>query len=187
MAKAAHLPTFGDLARRYGVTRSAVQAWERRGMDRSWPLDQIDRWREMHTRGRVVMPPADRAAAVAAVHAPAPAMETPATAPEAPVKPTADQVILSGLGFQETRTLKLRKEIERLSIIIAREKAELVPVVEVKQSGTTLGSKWSAELDALVGDMPGQLAGLPEAAIQTKLRARIELLKASVTADLAAL
>lgn len=133
------------------------------------------------------MPPAEREAAVAAVQAPPATTETPEAAPETPAKPTADQVILSGLGFQETRTLKLRKEIERLSIIIAREKSELVPVVEVKQSGTTLGSKWSAELDALVGDMPGQLAGLPEAAIQTKLRARIELLKASVAADLAAL
>ena len=180
MAKTTQPHTHGALAERYGVTRSAVQGWERRGMDRAWTLEKIDEWRAMHARGRVVLPPSERQTAVAVLQS-EPAPSVPAS------KPTADDVILSGLGFQETRTMKLRKEIERLSIIIAREKGELVPVDEVKHSGTVLGSKWSAELDALVGDLPGQLAGLNEPQIQTKLRARIEVLKATVTADLAAI
>ena len=141
-------------------------------MDRSWPLEKIDEWRAMHARGRVVMPPAERETAVAALQSePVPSV--------AAVKPTADDVILSGLGFQETRTMKLRKEIERLSIIIAREKGELVPVDEVRETATRVVSVWCSELDALVGDLPGQLAGLTEADIQPRLRSRIELLKAN--------
>ena len=38
-------------------------------------------------------------------------------------------------------------------------------------------STWCAELDAMVNDLPGQLAGLGEADILIRLRNRIELLK----------
>ena len=158
--------SYSQVAKHFGVNPSAVQFWEKKGFDRDWPTKQQEAWRKAYTADRIVEPP---------------------LAKPKPDDPKPAKTAAPVLDYKEARTQKLAKEIERLGIIIAREKAELVPVVEVKQSGTTLGSKWSAELDALVGDMPGQLAGLPEAAIQTKLRARIELLKASVTADLAAL
>lgn len=172
MAKTAHQHTHGELAKRYGVTRSAVQGWERRGLNREWTLEQIDEWRQVHASGRVVIPPKKQEAQTV----PASADAAPASAP---AKPSADEVILVGLGFQETRTMKLRKEIERLSIIIAREKGELVLSSEVRETATRVVSVWCSELDALVGDLPGQLAGLAESEIQPKLRARIELLKAN--------
>jgi hypothetical protein len=83
------------------------------------------------------------------------------------------------LDYKEARTQKLAKEIERLSIIIGREKGELVPAAEMRETATRVVSVWCSELDALVGDLPGQLAGLTEAQIQPKLRSRIELLKAN--------
>jgi hypothetical protein len=54
-----------------------------------------------------------------------------------------------------------------------------VPVVEMRETATRVVSVWCSELDALVGDLPGQLAGLTEVEIQPKLRSRIELLKAN--------
>jgi hypothetical protein len=177
MAKTAPQHTHGELAKRYGVTRSAVQGWERRGLSREWTLEKIDEWREMHSAGRVIVPPKKQEAPPLVSSDPAPAA----------AKPTADEVISAGMGFQETRTLKLRKEIERLSIIIQREKSELVLASEVRENATRVVSVWCSELDALVGDLPGQLAGLTEADIQPKLRARIELLKANARHSIEAL
>lgn len=176
MAKSAQQHTHGELAKRYGVTRSAVQGWERRGLSREWTLEKIDEWRQMHAAGRVVIPPKK----------PVPVPVSFDTAPPAP-KPSAEQVITEGMSFQETRTMKLRKEIERLSIIIQREKGELVLSSEVRETATRVVSVWCSELDALVGDLPGQLAGLTEADIQPRLRARIELLKANARQSIEAL
>ena len=177
MAKTAQQHTHGELAKRYGVTRSAVQGWERRGLSREWTLEKIDEWRRMHAAGRVVIPPKK----------PEPALVSFDTLlPSAP-KPSAEQVISDGMSFQETRTMKLRKEIERLSIIIQREKGELVLSSEVRETATRVVSVWCSELDALVGDLPGQLAGLTEADIQPRLRARIELLKANARQSIEAL
>ena len=83
------------------------------------------------------------------------------------------------LDLMRARLQKTLAETERLSIIIQRERRELVPVVEMRETATRVVSVWCSELDALVGDLPGQLAGLTEADIQPKLRARIELLKAN--------
>lgn len=177
MAKTAHQHTHGELAKRYGVTRSAVQGWERRGLNRDWSIEKIDEWRQMHAAGRVVIPP--RKTELVPV-------SFDAATPPAP-KPTAEQVISDGMSFQETRTMKLRKEIERLSIIIQREKGELVLASEVRETATRVVSVWCSELDALVGDLPGQLAGLTEADIQPRLRARIELLKANARQSIEAL
>jgi hypothetical protein len=102
----------------------------------------------------------------------------PASAPKVE-KLTAEAVISQAAGFQETRTAKLRKEIERLDLIIQREKGELVLADEMRETATRVVAVWCSELDALVGDLPGQLAGLTEAEIQPKLRGRIELLKAN--------
>lgn len=172
--------THKQIAERYGVSRGAVQGWERRGLNREWTLEKIDEWRQVHAAGRVVIPPKKQ-------EAPPPPVSSDTAPAPAPAKPSADEVILVGLGFQETRTMKLRKEIERLSIIIAREKGELVLSSEVRETATRVVSVWCSELDALVGDLPGQLAGLTEADIQPKLRARIELLKANARHSIDAL
>jgi hypothetical protein len=169
--------THRKCAERYGVTPGAIQGWERRGFNREWTLEEMDQWREVHARGRVRIP---LPAPVQAAPAPEPEPEAaPTPAPAAPRGPSAESVISQAMGFQETRTLKLRKEIERLSIIIGREKGELVSAEEMRETATRVVAVWCSELDALVGDLPGQLAGLTEAEIQPKLRGRIELLKAN--------
>jgi hypothetical protein len=85
------------------------------------------------------------------------------------------------------RLHKTLAETERLGIIIQRERGELVPVVEMRETATRVVSVWCSELDALVGDLPGQLAGLTEVEIQPKLRSRIELLKANAREGFAGL
>ena len=158
--------SYSQVAKHFNVNPSAVQYWERKGFDRDWSIEQQEAWRKAYTADRVVEPP------LAKPKADAP---KPAT--------TAEPV----LDYKEARTQKLAKEIERLSIIIGREKGELVPVVEMRETATRVVSVWCSELDALVGDLPGQLAGLTEADIQPKLRARIELLKANARQGFAGL
>jgi len=165
-----------QIAERYGVSRGAVQGWEKRGLNRAWTWEKIEEWRAVHSAGRVVIPPTKPAT-------PDPA---PASSPKVE-KPTAEAVISQAAGFQETRTAKLRKEIERLDLIIKREKGELVLADEMRETATRVVSVWCSELDALVGDLPGQLAGLTEAEIQPKLRSRIELLKANAREGFASL
>lgn len=143
-----------------------MQFWEKKGFDRDWPTEQQEAWRKAYTADRIVEPPLAK---------PKPEAQKPAK--------TAEPV----LDYKEARTQKLAKEIERLSIIISREKGELVLASEVRETATRVVSVWCSELDALVGDLPGQLAGLTEADIQPRLRARIELLKANARQSIEAL
>ena len=135
-----------------------MQFWEKKGFDRDWDWSQQEAWVVEFQADRVVDPPLSKARET----------EKPARKPAAPV-----------LDYKEARTQKLAKEIERLSIIIGREKGELVPAADMRETATRVVSVWCSELDALVGDLPGQLAGLTEADIQPRLRSRIELLKAN--------
>jgi hypothetical protein len=77
------------------------------------------------------------------------------------------------------RKQKLEREVKRLDLRIAEDEGRLINKRMVYEVGVRVISTWCAELDALVGDLPGQIAGLPEADIQPRLRARIELLKSS--------
>ncbi|CAB4134574.1 hypothetical protein UFOVP781_16 [uncultured Caudovirales phage] len=150
--------SYAKVAKHFGVSTSSVQFWEKQGFDRDWSTEQQEAWRKAYTADRIVEPPLLR-------------KKLEALNPAKPAEPVLD--------YKEARTQKLAKEIERLSIIIGREKGELVPAVEMRETATRVVSVWCSELDALVGDLPGQLAGLNEADIQPKLRARIELLKAN--------
>lgn len=143
-----------------------MQFWEKQGFDRDWSTEEQEAWRKAYTKDRIVEPPLLR-------------KKLEALNPAKPAEPVLD--------YKEARTQKLAKEIERLSIIIGREKGELVPAVEMRETATRVVSVWCSELDALVGDLPGQLAGLNEADIQPKLRARIELLKANARQGFAGL
>jgi hypothetical protein len=87
----------------------------------------------------------------------------------------------------EMKRQKLQKEVERLDLKIQKEKGELVPISEMRETAVRIVSVWCSELDALVGDLPGQLAGLSEPEIQPKLRSRIELLKANAREGFAAI
>lgn len=72
---------------------------------------------------------------------------------------------------------KLEREVKRLDIRIAEDEGRLIPVEQVINETVKVVSAWCAELDALVNDLPGQLAGLSEADILVRLKSRIELLK----------
>lgn len=87
----------------------------------------------------------------------------------------------------EMKRQKLQKEVERLDLKIQKERGELVLISEMRETAVRIVSVWCSELDALVGDLPGQLAGLSEPEIQPKLRSRIELLKANAKEGFAAL
>ena len=158
--------SYAKVAKHFGVSTSSVQFWEKQGFDRDWSTEQQEAWRKTYTADRIVEPPLLR-------------KKLEALNPAKTAEPVLD--------YKEARTQKLAKEIERLSIIIGREKGELVPVVEMRETATRVVSVWCSELDALVGDLPGQLAGLTEADIQPKLRARIELLKANARQGFAGL
>ena len=158
--------SYTKVAKHFGVSTSSVQFWEKQGFDRDWSTEEQEEWRKAYTKDRIVEPPLVRKKLEAL---------SPATSTE-PV-----------LDYKVARTQKLAKEIERLSIIIQREKGELVLSSEVRETATRVVSVWCSELDALVGDLPGQLAGLTEADIQPKLRARIELLKANARHSIDAL
>jgi hypothetical protein len=150
--------SYAKVAKHFGVSTSSVQFWEKQGFDRDWSTEQQEAWRKAYTKDRIVEPPLVR-------------KKLEAISPAKPAEPVLD--------YKEARTQKLAKEIERLSIIIGREKGELVPAADMRETATRVVSVWCSELDALVGDLPGQLAGLTEAEIQPKLRSRIELLKAN--------
>ena len=83
-------------------------------------------------------------------------------------------------SFSEAKLQKTLREIERLDIIVARERGELVSRVEVREAGVAVGALLSAECSAIVNDMPGQIAGQSEVEIRPKLQARIDLLLSNI-------
>lgn len=158
--------SYSETAKHFCVSVSAVQFWEKRGFDRDWPIGQQEEWRKAYTANRIVEPP---------------------LAKPKPDEPKPAKIAAPPVDYKEARTAKLQKEIERLDLIIKREKGELVLADEMRETATRVVAVWCSELDALVGDLPGQLAGLTEAEIQPKLRSRIELLKANAREGFAAL
>jgi hypothetical protein len=158
--------SYSQTAKHFGVSVSAVQFWERKGFDRNWSTEEQEAWRKEYTSDRVVEPP---------------------LAKPKPDEPKPEKTAAPPVDYKEARTAKLQKEIERLDLIIKREKGELVLAAEMRELGTRVVSVWCSELDALVGDLPGQLAGLTEAEIQPKLKSRIELLKANAREGFAGL
>jgi transposase-like protein len=64
---------------------------------------------------------------------------------------------------------KLRLEAERLETILAREKAELVPMDEIERFIVIWVATVKAALKALCGAFPGEAVGLDEPAMQQLL------------------
>jgi hypothetical protein len=85
------------------------------------------------------------------------------------------------------RKQKLEREVERLELIIKREKGEVICVETVREQGIRIASIWCSELDAMVSDLPGQVAGLSEAELQPRLKTRIETLKTKIRHQMEAL
>ena len=90
----------------------------------------------------------------------------------------AARVALAKVADAETladlKRRKLRLEAERLETIVAREKAELVPMAEVREFIIVITQTYRAALNALCGVLPGELEGLSAAAIQKVLIRRCD-------------
>jgi hypothetical protein len=64
---------------------------------------------------------------------------------------------------------KLRLEAERLETIVAREKADLVPMAEIEFFLTVVTATFKAALKSLCGAFPGEAEGLTAPAMQKLL------------------
>jgi transcriptional regulator with XRE-family HTH domain len=153
-----------EAAKLLGVAQSTIVTWERIGLDLNGTDEAICNW--------------------AADKRSNPDSQSRKTIGDSNLN-TAQRT--AGFDYAQTRTEKLKREIERLEIKIKREKGELISAQEVRETGVRIASVWCAELDAMVSDLPGQLAGLAEADIQPRLKARIEALKLKIRKQMEAL
>lgn len=88
--------------------------------------------------------------------------------------------------FRKMRLRKVRLECEKLENALAIQKKEFVPAAQVYEDGLRIGALMSAELDGLLSDMPGALAGLDELRIRERLSVRLKAITASIKRQLAA-
>jgi hypothetical protein len=160
-----------QVAEAFGVTKGAVQKWDKLGLNRGWTLQQIRDWRQAFDEAKVKTTKEK------------PAKKVSSPTPKAIVKnteQTPDQAVAPLMTLSEARTEKLRKEVERLNIMIARDRGELVSRAEVREAGIAVGALLSAEIAAMVNDLPGQLAGLDEVGIRAGLLARTDALLVAI-------
>ena len=105
-------------------------------------------------------------------------------------EPEDSKALAGDPGFEPFSTLsaaKLRKtmlEVERLEIQNAQARGELINRAEVREAGVQIGAILSAECQALVNDLTGQIAGQSEEELRPKLQGRIDLLLDRVKAKL---
>lgn len=159
-----------QIADAFGVTKGAIQRWDKLGLNRSWTMQQIRDWRQ-----------ANDAARVKSTKEKPPQKEKKHLAPIVKnAGQTVEQASTPMLTLSEARTEKLRKEVERLNIMIAKDRGELVSRAEVREAGIAIGALLSAEVAAMVNDLPGQLAGLDEIGIRAGLLARTDALLVSI-------
>jgi hypothetical protein len=81
---------------------------------------------------------------------------------------------------------KLEREVKRLDLRIAEDERKLIPVDQVEEQAQTAGAILCSEGKAMIGDLPGQLAGLPEVQIRQRLETRWNQLLANTKARLRA-
>jgi len=167
------MTSFRKIAAHFGVTAAAVQNWEKVGFSRAWSLEEMEKWRSQHLENRIET---DRITKWKAQLAKEELDEEDSDDTDDAL-PAAEGAVFE--NYNEARIAKIKREVERLDIKIKKERGELVLASEMREMAVKIISVWCSELDALVGDLPGQLAGLPEREIQPKLRSRIELLKAN--------
>jgi len=168
------LPPFSlkQIAEEFKVTRGAVQRWDKLGLNRAWSLEEIRKWKTAYDAAKI-----------------RPEKEIVSVQKERLIKPHISQESLSEttaplMTLSEARTEKLRKEVERLNIMIARDRGELISRAEVRESGVAIGALLSAEFAAMVNDLPGQLAGLDEVGIRAGLLARTDALLVALKSKL---
>ena len=88
------------------------------------------------------------------------------------------------VGLSDAKLRKTMLEVERLEIQNAQARGELINRAEVREAGVQIGAILSAECQALVNDLTGQIAGQSEEEVRPKLQSRIDLLLDRVKAKL---
>jgi hypothetical protein len=84
-----------------------------------------------------------------------------------------------GKSLNAVRQRKLEIETERLEFLFAIDRGEYVSIAAIEEAGVAAGAALSAELNLMGNDLPGQLAGLDERQIRTRLLARVDEVLAS--------
>lgn len=79
-----------------------------------------------------------------------------------------------GQSANEVRRLNVIKKNELLDLQIAEKKGNLISRAHVHEQGIRAGAILSAECNAMLNDMPGQLAGSDEVTVRQKLGTRLD-------------
>ena len=82
-----------------------------------------------------------------------------------------------GHSANEARRLNVIKKNELLDLQISEKKGNLINRANVHEQGIRAGAILSAECNAMLNDMPGQLAGSDEVGVREKLGARLDSLQ----------
>lgn len=85
------------------------------------------------------------------------------------------------------RLEKLRAETERIKFRLLVDRNQFLPVDQIREEATTIGSVLVAELSTLTNDLPGHLAGLTEIEIRDRLLVRLDALIEKVRGQLESL
>lgn len=195
-AKNAYFMTpYRKIAAHFAVAIRSVQNWEAIGFNREWTIHQMEEWRAAHLANRVedkrTRQWKDRLVNPHILEDPEHEEREIAETPEELAAEVQEEAEIEAApnfeSYNEVRIAKIKKEVERLDLKIRKERGELVLISDMRETAVRIVSIWCSELDALVGDLPGQLAGLSEPEIQPKLRSRIELLKANAKEGFGAL
>jgi hypothetical protein len=88
------------------------------------------------------------------------------------------------VGLSDAKLRKTMLEVERLELQNAQARGELINRAEVREAGVQIGAILSAECQALVNDLTGQIAGQSEEEVRPKLQARMDLLQDRLKAKL---
>lgn len=89
-----------------------------------------------------------------------------------------------GGDISMARLEKLRVEIEWQTLKNDREKGRLLPAAEVQEEAQVIASILCSEGAAMIGDLPGQLAGKSEVEIRKRVKARWDQLVVGIQSRL---
>jgi hypothetical protein len=76
------------------------------------------------------------------------------------------------LPMDEAKRLKTYWEMRRQETAYHREVGEVCSKASIREAAQSICAAFSDELKAMLGDLPGQLAGVDEAEVQERLKAR---------------
>lgn len=99
-------------------------------------------------------------------------------AKEKKVKPT---------DINASRKAKLEREIERLDLMIAKEKGEMISRASVREISVKIGAALAASLAAMCNDLPGLLAGKSEVEVRDAVVPRVAKMQEQFNASIMAI